>query len=73
MPRIDNSAHIGGILTGLLSGWMLSPKYEILKNDEIQKLEVTEEKNVSGFFIGTIFLILLLLWLTKIAIAAKIA
>lgn len=68
MPRIDNSAHIGGIATGLLSGWLFSPKYEILKDEEDQRLKVTEEKNVMRFFIGVIFLVLLLVLLTKVAV-----
>ncbi len=72
IPKIDNSAHMGGIITGLLSGWLLSPKYEILKDEEVQKLKVIEEKNTVRFFIGVIFLILLLVWLTKLAISYRL-
>lgn len=72
MPRIDNSAHIGGILTGLLSGYLLSSKYEILKDEEAQKLKVVEERNNLGFFIKGMALVLLLVWFTKLAISTKV-
>lgn len=68
LPRIDNSAHIGGLITGLCSSWFITPQYKIEKDEIEQKLLVFQKPDSSRVISGVILAVTILFWLTKIVI-----
>ena len=68
LPKIDNSAHIGGLITGLFSSWFISPKYKIQKDEELEKLIVIQKPDTLRVVSGLILVTTVLFWLTKLAI-----
>ena len=68
IPRIDNSAHIGGLITGLFTSLFISPEYEIKKDDFQEVLYVKRNKNITKLCFGIFLIGALLLYLSKTAI-----
>ena len=71
IPRIDNSAHIGGLITGLVSAWFISPEYKIEKDEVSNKLEVVRRKDVKRLILGVMLVICILVLLTSRATTLK--
>lgn len=71
LPRIDNSAHLGGLITGLFSGWFISPEYKIEKNEQLDKLVITKKTDTIKLISGIILVITILFWLTKLSVNLK--
>lgn len=70
IPRIDNAAHIGGLITGLLIGWFISPEYNVQKDEESEKLIIVKRKDTFRTFSGMFLTATILFWLSKLAICA---
>lgn len=52
IPGIDNAGHFGGLVTGILLGFYISPTYTTKKIEEESKLIIVEEKSGTRIFCG---------------------
>lgn len=68
LPRIDNAAHLGGTIAGLVSSYFISPEYKIKNNESMQRSYVVKELNSSRLIAGTFFIIFTLYILTYTSI-----
>ena len=68
LPKIDNSAHIGGLITGLITSYFISPEYQTIKDEVLQQLKIIKKKDTYRLTGGLILCITILFWLTKYTI-----
>ena len=65
LPKIDNYAHIGGLITGMTLSWFISPEYKIEKDETNNKLTVTEKTETPIATCGTLLVTLILYFISK--------
>jgi rhomboid protease GluP len=70
VPGIDNLAHLGGLITGVVLGWLLVPEYE-LRVDERGHPYVADRTSLGSRWWVIALAILLLIAGTSVAVAAQ--
>lgn len=72
LPRVDNSAHIGGLITGLITSWFISPEYTIQKNKELERIFVVKKSDKFRLCLGIIIIVSVLILLTKLSVSLEL-
>ena len=65
LPKIDNFAHVGGLITGTLLSWFISPEYKIEKIEEENKLILVKKNDLLRVCIGILIITITLYLITK--------
>ncbi|MBN1954193.1 MAG: rhomboid family intramembrane serine protease [Anaerolineae bacterium] len=53
MPAVDNWAHIGGLLAGLVLGWFLAPVYQIRQRGPLGSPQLVNDRSPWQWLVGT--------------------
>lgn len=71
LPRIDNFAHIGGVISGIFCSWIISPKYIIQENKMSKLISVIKSPDKLKTTCGIITLITIFTILTKLTVESN--
>jgi rhomboid protease GluP len=58
VPSVDNWGHIGGLLVGLVLGWFLAPRYEVVQTDPWEPPRVVDRGSRQDWLWGVVLVVL---------------